>query len=105
MLLEDINKSGTIIYFRTLDDWWESSRWLTLKNIIIDEAQLIDDYVFDDVLEPTIATTNGRMTLIWTASKHKKYFYKQIQEAKKLMQAEWISFNQNLIWVKVWDYL
>jgi len=90
-------KSWTKIYFRTLDDGWDSSRWLTVKNIIIDEAQLVDDYAFDDVLEPMMSTTWGRMFLIWTASKFKKYFYKRIMEARKAL---WYRAENTYIWAK-----
>ncbi len=84
-------KSWTKIYFRTLDWDAENVLWLTLSNIIIDEAQLISDYVFEEVLEPTLATTNWRMILIWTPWKTAKwYYYDLIMEAKKGIELAWI---------------
>jgi len=97
-------KSWTKIYFRTLDNGWENARWLTLKNIIVDEAQLVEQYAYEDVLEPTLATTNGRMFLIWTASKHKGYFYQEIIKVKKMLIEAGININQNLYWVRIGDY-
>lgn len=77
-------KSGTRIYFRTLDNGAENVLWLTLKNIIVDEAQLVETEVFEDVLEPTLATTNGNMILIWTPWRAAKwYYYDLIMEAKR----------------------
>jgi len=50
-------QTGTKIHFRTLWEWWNNILWLTLKNIVVDEAQLVDDYVFNEVLRPTLLTT------------------------------------------------
>lgn len=97
-------KSWTKIYFRTLDNGWENARWLTLKYVFVDEAQLVSTYAFTDVLEPTLATTNGRMFLIWTASKHKGYFYEEIIKVKKMLIEAGININQNLYWVRIGDY-
>lgn len=97
-------KSWTKIFFRTLDNGWENARWLTLKNIFVDEAQLVETYAFEDVLEPTLATTDGRMFLIGTASKYKGYFHNEILKVKKMLAEQWINTSQNLHWVRVWDY-
>lgn len=84
-------KSWTKIYFRTLDNWAENVLWLTLRNIIVDEAQLIDYEVFEDALEPTLATTNGKMILIWTPWRSAKwYYYDLIMEAKRWIEVSWI---------------
>jgi len=92
-------KSWTRVYFRTLADWADNVLWLTLKNIIVDEAQLIEEEVFEDALEPTLATTNGRMILIWTPWKAAKwYYYDLIMQAKRGIEVQWIK-----IWVKCED--
>lgn len=81
-------ESGTKIYFRTLDNWAENVLGLTLKNIIIDEAQLIQYSVFEDVLEPTLATTDGRMILIGTPGMTARwYYYDKIMQCKKWIEA------------------
>ena len=49
--------SSTKIYFRTLGDGAQNVLGLTLYNIIIDEAQLVDEQVFEDALLPTLTTT------------------------------------------------
>ncbi len=91
-------ESWTKIYFRSLWDWAENILWLTLYNIIVDEAQLIPTEVFEDVLEPTLATTNWKMILIWTPWRTAKwYYYDLIMEAKRWIEQQWTK-----IWVKVW---
>lgn len=83
-------KSWTKIYFRTLDNWAENVLGLTLHNIIVDEAQLIPTQVFEDVLEPTLATTNWRMILIWTPWRSAKgYYYDLIMDAKINIEHQW----------------
>ena len=77
-------QSGTKIYFRTLSDHAQNVLWLTLYNIIIDEAQLVDDDIFEDALLPTLTTTWGKLILIWTPwMKQKWYFFNKMIEAKK----------------------
>lgn len=84
-------KSWSRIYFRTLDNDAQNILWLTVKTIIVDEAQLVSTYVFEEVLEPTISTTNGRMILIWTPWRTAKwYYYELIMEAKKSIETSWI---------------
>lgn len=84
-------KSGTKIYFRTLDNGAQNVLGLTLKNIIVDEAQLIDTEVFEDVLEPTISTTDGRMILIGTPwFSAKGYYYDLIMECKRWIEKQGI---------------
>lgn len=103
-------KSWTRIYFRTLDNWAENVLWLTLRNIIVDEAQLIETSVFEDVLEPTLATTNGKMILIWTPWMVAKwYYYDLIMEARKWMDSSWLKIavkvptNEDISYYKI-DY-
>lgn len=103
-------KSWTRIYFRTLDNGAENVLWLTLKNIIVDEAQLVETEVFEDVLEPTLATTNGRMILIWTPWKSTKwYYYDLIMEAKRGIELQGIKIavkcetNEDLSYYQI-DY-
>ena len=103
-------KSWTRIYFRTLDNGAENVLWLTLKNIIIDEAQLVETEVFEDVLEPTLATTNGKMILIWTPWRAAKwYYYDLIMEAKRWIEVSWIKIavkcetNEDLSYYQI-DY-
>lgn len=82
-------KSWTKIYFRTLDNWAENVRWLTLRNVIVDEAQLVATEVFEDVLFPTLSTTDGKMILIWTPWKSEKwYYYDLVMEARRWTNEE-----------------
>lgn len=90
-------KSWSKIYFRSLWEWAENILWLTLHCVIVDEAQLIPTETFEDVLEPTLATTDWKMILIWTPWRTAKwYYYDLIMEAKKWIEIQWIK-----IWVKV----
>lgn len=76
--------SNTKVYFRTLADDAQNVLGLTLYNIIIDEAQLVDDDVFENALLPTLTTTWWRLILIWTPWKKQKwYYFKKMIEAKK----------------------
>ena len=69
-------ETGSKIYMRSLaDDAVDWVRWLTLNTIIVDEAQLISEYAFNEVLEPTLATTWGKMILIWTPPKSLTWFF------------------------------
>lgn len=61
------NTTGVCIHFRTLNDWGTNVLGLTLRLIVIDEAQLIPSTVFEDVLKPTMTTTGGRLVMIGTA--------------------------------------
>jgi len=80
-------QSNTVIHFRTLADGAENVLWLTLYNIIVDEAQLIDDTVFDDALLPTLTTTGWRLIMIGTPwKKQKGYYFKKMIEAKKQLE-------------------
>jgi len=84
-------KSWSRIYFRTLADWAENVLGLTLNTIIVDEAQLVETEVFEDVLEPTLATTNGKMVLIWTPWRTAKgYYYDLIMDAKRGIESSGI---------------
>lgn len=86
--------SWTRIYFRTLADGADNVLWLTLKLIIVDEAQLIPTEVFEDALEPTLATTNGNMILIGTPWRTAKwYYYDLIMEAKRGIEEQWIKIG------------
>ena len=83
------HQSWSMIYFRTLDDWGASIRWMTLNLIIIDEAQLISEDIFLEVLEPTLTTTDWQMIVIWTPwPTWKWYFYKLIQTWSRRIK-EW----------------
>ena len=55
------------IHFRTFSDDAQNILGLTLRLVVIDEAQLIPPNIIDDALEPTLSTTNGRIILIGTA--------------------------------------
>ena len=77
-------RSNTRVYFRTLADDAQNVLGLTLHNIIIDEAQLVDEDVFENALLPTLTTTWWRLILIWTPGKKQKgYYFKRMIEAKK----------------------
>ena len=69
-------QTGSHIYFSTLaDDAVDSVRWMTLNTILVDEAQLVSEYAYTEVLEPTLATTWWKMVLIWTAPKVPTWFF------------------------------
>lgn len=54
---------------------------LTLRLIVIDEAQEVTKEIYDDALKPTLTTTGGRMILIGTAIEDtSSYMYYMIQE-------------------------
>lgn len=91
------------IYFMTLSNWADNVRWLTLNWIIIDEAQLVDNDVFEEVLEPTISTTDWSMILIWTPGKKRTWYYYETMMRIKSWLQEWslyqIDIHKNpLIW-------
>ena len=78
------NTTGVRIHFRTLNDGGQNVLGLTLRLIVVDEAQLISQEVFDEVLKPTMTTTGGRMILIGTAIENtSSYMYKTIIDIKK----------------------
>ena len=78
------NQTGTKIYFRTLSDDAQSILWMTLKLIIVDEAQLVDEFVFEEVLLPTLSTTGWRLIMILTPWRKKSWYaFKKIMEIKK----------------------
>lgn len=78
------NKSWSKIYFRTLADDAQNILWLTLSYIIVDEGHLISEYIYEDVLKPTLLTTWGRMIILWTPWKKRSwYFYKQMIDIKR----------------------
>lgn len=78
-------KTWSKIFFRTLaDDAVDAIRWMTLNTILVDEAQLVSEYAYLDVLEPTLATTGWKMILIWTPPKIPDWFFvEQIFKYKK----------------------
>ena len=59
--------TGVTIHFRTFSDDAQNVLWLTLRLVVIDEAQLIDPFIFDEVLDPATSTTDSRFILIGTA--------------------------------------
>ena len=78
------NQSWSKIYFRTLADDAQNILWLTLAYIIVDEWHLISEYIYEDVLKPTLLTTWGRMIILWTPWKKRSwYFYKQMIDIKR----------------------
>lgn len=93
-------QTGSHIYFSTLaDDAVDSVRWMTLNTILVDEAQLVSEYAYTEVLEPTLATTWGKMVLIWTAPKVPTWFFvEQIFNHKK-----WILKHSSFYEIKITD--
>lgn len=78
------NNTWTKIYFRTLSDDAQSILGMTLKLIIVDEAQLVDEFVFEEVLLPTLSTTGWRLIMILTPwRKRTWYAFKKIMEIRK----------------------
>ena len=56
---------------------------LTLRLVVIDEAQLVPISIIDDALEPTLSTTNGRIILIGTAIEDtSSYMYHVIESVE-----------------------
>lgn len=52
----------------------------TNSMVIIDEAQKISGFKINKELRPTLASTNGPMVLIGTATSHKGYYYSKIRD-------------------------
>ena len=78
------NHTWVCIHFRTLWDGWVNVLGLTLRLIVVDEAQLIPVDVFDDVLKPTMTTTGWRLVMIWTAIEDtSSYMFKTISDIAK----------------------
>lgn len=72
--------SGSRIHFRTLEDNGKNIRWLTVSLTVIDEAQLASRKVIEEVVEPTMTTTGGRLILIGTPSEDlSSYMYYVIE--------------------------
>jgi len=83
------NTTWVSIHFRTLNDWGANVLGLTLRLIVIDEAQLITTDVFDEVLKPTLTTTGGRIVMIGTAiADISSYMFETIMEISK-----WQKYN------------
>lgn len=79
-------ETWTKIYFRTLGDDAQNILGLTLKRVIVDEAQLISQFVFEEVLEPTLSTTGWQMIMIWTPGRKRSgYMFDKITQYKKWM--------------------
>lgn len=76
--------SGSRIHFLTLKDEGNKALWLTLKRIIVDEAQFVSIPTVSEALKPTMTTTNGQLILIWTAiADTTSYMYSSLMEARK----------------------
>jgi len=72
--------SGSRIHFRTLEDGGKNIRGLTVSLTVIDEAQLASRKVIEEVVEPTMTTTGGRLILIGTPSEDlSSYMYYVIE--------------------------
>lgn len=71
------NTTGVSIHFRTLNDGGQNVLGLTLRLVVVDEAQLIPTDVFTDVLLPTLTTTGGNVILIGTAIEDTSSFMHQ----------------------------
>ena len=72
--------SGSRIHFRTLEDNGKNIRGLTVSLTVIDEAQLASRKVIEEVVEPTMTTTGGRLILIGTPSEDlSSYMYYVIE--------------------------
>lgn len=76
--------SGTRIHFRTLEDGGKNIRGLTIRLVVIDEAQLASRTIIEEVVEPTTTTTGGRMLFIGTAVEDlTSYMYYIIESVDK----------------------
>ena len=93
-------QTGSHIYFYTLADAVvDSVRWMTLNTILVDEAQLVSEYAYTEVLEPTLATTWWKMVLIWTAPQVPTWFFvEQIFNHKK-----WLLKDSSFYEIKITD--
>lgn len=79
--------SGSRIHFLTLKDEGNKALGLTLKRIIVDEAQFVSIPTISEALKPTMTTTNGQLILIWTAiADTTSYMYSSLMEARKWNQ-------------------
>lgn len=76
--------SGSRIHFLTLKEEWQKALGLTLKRIIIDEAQLVSVPTVIESLKPTMTTTGWQLICIGTAiANTNSYMYQSLMEAKK----------------------
>lgn len=70
------NTSGTKIHFRTLSDEGANVLWLTIRLVVLDEAQLIPTSTVEDAINPTLTTTWWRLILIGTSTENiQSYMY------------------------------
>lgn len=91
------NNTWTKIYFRTLSDDAQSILGMTLKHIIVDEWQLVDEFVYEEVLLPTLSTTWWTLTIILTPwRKRSWYAFKKIMEIKKWLLPKASLYNVDI---------
>lgn len=87
------------IHFRTLADDAKNVLGLTLRLVVVDEAQEVTKSIYDDALKPTLTTTGWRIVLIWTAIEDtSSYMYHMITEYHK-------GTNYNNPWQKTLRYI
>ena len=80
------NTSNTKIHFRTLSDEGQNVLGLTLRLVVIDEAQhpSINRELIENVIKPTMTTTGWRLILIGTAIENiSSYMYESIIDIAK----------------------
>lgn len=80
-----INKAtSSRIYFRTLSDDAKNILGMTMDRVVVDEAQLVSRDVIENVLAPTLTTTDGQMVLIGTPGIERKcYMYEELTAYKR----------------------
>lgn len=86
------NTSNTKIHFRTLSDEGQNVLGLTLRLVVIDEAQhpSINREIIENVIKPTMTTTWGRLILIGTAIENiSSYMYESIIDIAKGTLYNW----------------
>jgi hypothetical protein len=92
--------SGGIVTFRSLDDP-DNARGLTANGVIIDEAPLIQERAWYEVIRPIISDTDGWAFLMGTP-KGKNFFWREFVNAKN--RPDSIAFQAPTLGVKKGPY-
>lgn len=88
-----INKvTNSRIVFRSLSKWWDRVRWHTFHEVIMDECLKIDNWVFEQVVYPTVTTTWGTICMISTPWSSGNWFFDECQKAKQ--GRKWYSYYE-----------
>jgi hypothetical protein len=90
--------SGGTVTFRSLDDP-DNARGLTAFGVVLDEAPLIQQRAWYEVIRPIISDTDGWAVLMGTP-KGKNYFWREFQAAAQGDRAESVAFQAPTLGVR-----